>query len=156
MKKETLLTGMVILLLALNLSLLAYLFLGKSMPPPKHETHKIIIEKLHYDQHQQQQFEALRQEQHETMKRLDEEFDRVANEYFSLLKSDVLDSAAKDSLESVMANLQIQKANSLFEHFQKLKNLCRDDQKPAFDELLPELLHLIRPAPEKNPPPESR
>jgi hypothetical protein len=44
----------------------------------------------------------------------------------------------------------------LFEYFQKLKNLCRDEQKQAFDALLPELLHLIHPPREENPPPPRR
>jgi hypothetical protein len=150
MKKETLLAVTAILLLVLNLSLLAYLYFDRSDPPP--QTHKIIIEKLRYDDQQQWQFEVLRQEQHETLKRFEEQFDRVVHEYFSLLKNDAFDSAIKDSLENVMLDLQRQKARSLFEHFQKLKSLCRNEQKQSFDALLPELMHLIHPPREKNPP----
>jgi succinate dehydrogenase/fumarate reductase flavoprotein subunit len=157
MKKETLLTIAVVLLLVLNGSLLAYLFGGRFMQrPPVRHTHEMIIEKLHYDEQQQRQFEILRQEQHEALKRVEMQFDRVAHEYFLLLTNDSFNSARKDLLEKAMSDLQRQKANGLFDHFQKLKDLCRDDQKKMFDQLLPELMHLIHPPREKNPPPPRR
>ena len=158
MKRETFLTVAILLLFAMNLCLVAFFIFDRRMPPhkEKHETHKIIIETLRYDEQQQRQFDASRNEQHNEMERLNEQFDHVVNNYFSLLMNETVNVSAKDSLEQVMFDIQKRKANSLFNHFQQLKNICRDDQRQAFDELLPELMHLIKPPPDNGPPPSRR
>ncbi len=141
MDKIKLLTFTVIALLFLNLGTLAFLVLAKpnvrnEMPPQPKE---IIIEKLHFDKKQQQDFDNLIQWHRSTINGIEDKMRQAKNQlYLQLLKSNV-DSAAKDSLINVLANYQKDIEQTHFTHFQGIKKLCRHDQLQNYYDLTQEL-----------------
>lgn len=150
MNKEKLLILVVIVLVVLNVSVLGYLFFSKSSfpPPPPKSPERFIVE-LGFDEDQRNKFEILREKQFELFDEIDKKFNNVSKEYFELIKKDSFDPAVKDSLERVIAEIQVEKAKMLFNHFKDLKNICRPDQKEKFDELIPELIRFLKPPPDK-------
>src|SRR4051812_29600637 len=107
MKRETLLTASIIILLLLNIGTVSFLFLReRHMPPPPPRVDKIIVETLHWNTEQQEQFEKLKHQHREAMNRLDEQNEEAARKYFALLNSSTIDTAQKNSLEQEMATIE--------------------------------------------------
>lgn len=156
MKRETLLLGIVALLVLLNGAIL-FFFLGRdeNHRPPPHD--KIIVETLQFDKAQQAQFDQLKQDHHSRVKAIDDIFDKNMEKYFALLQTDTANLNLKDSIDSVMAFLEREKIRITYAHFEDLKKLCREDQQEKFNAFLPQLVKFImRPNPPKKEPPERR
>jgi periplasmic protein CpxP/Spy len=159
MKRETLLTISVVMLLLLNLGTLGYLFLGQRMGSPHHppRVDKIIIETLHWNAEQQSKFDILKHEHRSQMNELDDKNREIARGYFMLLNATSLDTAQKDSLEKAMASIEAEKADITFRHFEDLKRICTAEQAKNFDALIPQLIDiLLAPRPKHFPPPSRR
>ncbi len=156
MKKETLLTVAVIALLLLNLGTLGFLLLRRpphtpGMGPDRPGRH--IVETLHLNAEQQQQFEALKTAHHEQMLANERAYRDALGSYFALLKADTAATAQRDSLEAALARIQRERASVTFQHFTDLKALCTAEQKKDFETLIPDLMRVILP---ENRPPRRR
>ncbi len=158
MKRESFLLALVILLVVLNAAVLVFLIPRMGARPEREgrPTHEIMIETLGLDSAQQRQFALMREETHLALDRIDARFDGAVSDYFALLTRDEVSASAKDSLEQAILGVQREKANCLYDHFLKVKSICREDQKSKFVELLPELTHLIHPPPNNRPAPAPR
>lgn len=156
MKRETLLTLSIVLLLLLNLGTLGYLFIAQRHGPPPLRIDKTIIETLNWNEEQQQQFEKLKHEHRTAMNRLDDQNEETARKYFTLLNSSPVDTAQKDSLEQVMASFEKQKAAITFSHFEDLKKICTPEQVNNFDALVPQLIGILIASHPKNGSPPRR
>jgi len=149
MNKLRFLTAAVMLLLLLNTGTLLYLFLARNKNertgPPGRAASGFIIEQLHLDARQQQQFAELRDQHRAIIRRVQEEDRRLHDVYFGLLKTDNPDKAKTDSLSSLIAAQRSLIETTNFEHFQQLRKLCRDDQKKRFDATIDEIARRIGP-----------
>ena len=156
MKRESLLTTLVVLLLVLNAGIITFLALHHERPPspggPPH-VDRLIIETLDFDENQKEKFNVLKREHHEQMMRIDGEYKNVLEQYFSLLNNDTVKQSEKDSLEREISRLQLSKATITMEHFRQLKALCKPGQAKRFNELIPELTKIILPHPHGDGPP---
>ena len=158
MKRETLLTISVIVLLLLNIATLGFVYWSRMAPGhgdagnPKPTTYwvydagdmtpmdKTIVETLHLDSTKRTEFETLKKEHHSKMKVLDSAYTTQLKSYFDLLRLKDVAKAAHDSAESILARTQALRAAVTFDHFQKLKELCiTPSQLAQFDSLLPAL-----------------
>lgn len=143
MKKQTILIGLVVILLLSNLTMIGFFFLhGRPMhdrPRPEH----IIREKLRLDDQQAKLFDGLREEHHQAIMQADNEIDRLkADLYKELINSK--NTSNKDSLLLAINRVQLQIEQIHFEHFQKLKAILHPEQSVAFEELTHELSRLFR------------
>jgi periplasmic protein CpxP/Spy len=153
MNKTKLLAIAVIGLLVLNFGTLGVLLLHKpphpehgEMPPPNGEGPKrIIIERLHFDDAQQKQYETLIDEHRSKTRELNETSHGLHDQLFSLLKNDPVDKTKTDSIIQQIADNQKAIDNLNFEHFQKIKALCKPEQIKDFNELADELAKLFAP-----------
>lgn len=161
MNKTRLLTIAIIGLLFLNFGTLAVMLLHRPghpphegmPPPPRGEGPKrIIIERLHFDEAQQKQYEALIEEHHSKTRELNQSARDLHKELFSLLGEETSDKSKADSLILQIAENQKAMDSLNFDHFQKIKNICKPDQLDDFKELSEELAELF--APKGPPPPE--
>jgi len=155
MKKEKLLTITVLLLILLNLGTLAFIFFDRRQAPPplkKFELNKFIVERLNLNEEQQKKFDVFRSQEHIALENFNNKGDNLVSEYFSLLKNENYDPAVKDSIEKLILNLELLKARSLFLHFEYIKSICNKEQKESFGRILPQLVNLLNPPPEKNYP----
>lgn len=155
MNKTTFLTVALIVLLILNAVSLFILFhdhLGKN----DHQLHNgegpanYIIEQLKLDATQQKQFADLRREHQDFTRKFHDEDRKLHDAYFDLLKTDNPDKTKVDSIASLMSVQHKQLEQFTFEHFQKLRAICRDDQKKLFDETIDDISKMIGGGP---PPP---
>ena len=148
MKKETLLTIAVVALLLLNFGTLGYLFSRRPPHTPEEGNRQLdrqIVETLHLNTAQQQQFEKLKKAHHEQMIASRRDYRDALGNYFALLKNDSVAPAQYDASLVVLSNIQKERAAVTFRHFSDLKNLCTPEQRQNFDTLLPELMQVILP-----------
>lgn len=147
MKRETLLTVAVIVLLVMNMATLGFLYWTHVRSPqntgdkkePQLTTFEIyepgdfssidhaIIDKLHLDSAQQIKFVEMKHGHHSQMQALDSSYTALLRQYFDLLHSQNVSTEVRDSIESTLAKVQARRASVTFDHFKALKTLCAAD-----------------------------
>lgn len=144
MSKTKLLTVCVAILALLNAGTLFYLFRSqKSTRPQPVEKGEgpaaYMIEQLKLDAQQQAEFKKLRDEHQGIIRPAREEDKKLHQAYFALVKTGKPAGAEADSILSLMAAQRRIMETATFTHFQKLRNLCTNEQKPRLDALIDEL-----------------
>lgn len=159
MKRETLLTIAVIALFVLNIGTLGYLVFSQRTHgpfPPPHSHHnrfdEFLIRELSLTDEQIQKFEQLKEEHHTGMVDLDKRYETVLHPYFDLLKTQPVDTMAKDSLERELAFIQQQRAAFTLQHFSDLRAILNEQQQQKFNTIIPELMQVIKGPRGKRPP----
>lgn len=159
MNRTKLLTIAVIGLLLLNFGILGVMFFGKPSHPPMHPDHagpkgegpkQMIIERLHFDEMQQKDYELLVVEHRNKTDELHEASKKLHDDLFSLLKADTINQRQSDSLVLEIANNQKAIEDLNFDHFNAIKKLCKGEQVGYYNELVDELGQLFG---RKGPPP---
>jgi periplasmic protein CpxP/Spy len=132
-------------LLILNIVLL---FLHFNRPERPVRPRNIIIERLHFDKNQIEQYEALIDKHHELIITNEVEINKVKDELYQQLIQPY-DSLKVDSLSKNIADLQKKAEMINFKHFQDIKQICKAEQLPYFEKLVGELTKIFG---KKNPP----
>jgi periplasmic protein CpxP/Spy len=132
-------------LLILNIVLL---FLHFNRPERPVRPRNIIIERLHFDKNQIEQYEALIDKHHELIITNEVEINKVKDELYQQLIQPY-DSLKVDSLSKNIADLQKNAEMINFKHFQDIKQICKSEQLPDFEKLVGELTQIFG---KKNPP----
>jgi protein CpxP len=156
MNKLKLLTIAVIGLLLLNFGMLGMMYFHHHEGPPfpphggPHEGPKmIIIEKLHFDESQVKQYEVMIRDHRSKSDSLNRRSHELRDQLYSLLKDESIDAAKLSSTYTAIGENQRAIEQINFEHFQKIKTLCKPDQLDAFNNLVDELTELFG---QKGPP----
>ncbi len=150
MKRENILMAFIVLLVVMNGAVLFYFLTGRQIPPPRHD--KRIIEALHFDDLQQQEFEKLKFGHRDQMNRLDDAFNGLLKDYFETLASG--NTSMRDSLANELGKIEQQRVNITWDHFNDLKKLCKPEQAEDFNNFLPELIRfIVQRGPKNGPPP---
>lgn len=149
MDKIKILTYAVIALLLLNLATIGFVV---SRPRDRHrpEPREIIIEKLHFDETQQDEYEQLIFWHRGQIKQLDEKIIETKKELYAQLIKNVIEKKTKDSLITTISVYQKQIEATHFKHFQDIKKLCRKDQVQNYFDLTAELSRLFSPPPKRD------
>jgi hypothetical protein len=151
--KSTWLLTAVIILAAINVVTLGFLWFGRRNPPPRHDARNFIISELQLNATQVHQFDSLRKIHFATVDALRDEVHQLKDQFFSRLpqrSSTVLQLA--DSIGNAQTKIEI----STFEHFQALRDLCTPQQQQKFDRIIQEVLRTMGPGPGEGPPPPRR
>ena len=178
MKKETLLTIAVLILIVLNVALLVVFNVNQGRPPfapplPKHNfppentpgPGKVIVERLNLDKAQRNEFLKLKQKHLEKVQAIQEKSRMLHDELFDLLKEPQIDTAREQEIIDLLGDNRKELEQAIFDHFSAIKSLCNtDEQKKLFDSFIGELGETIGPPPPQNhmpgppgqpgPPPE--
>ena len=178
MKKETLLTIAVLILIVLNVALLVVFNVNQGRPPfapplPMHNfppentpgPGKVIVERLKLDESQRNEFLKLKQQHQEKVQAIQEESRRLHDELFALLKEPQMDTAKEQAIIDSLGANRKELERAIFDHFAAIKSLCKtDEQKKLFNNFIGELGETIGPPPSQNhmpgppgqpgPPPE--
>jgi DNA-binding XRE family transcriptional regulator len=148
MDKIKLLTFAVIALLLLNLGTLGFLIFARPPHPMggpgmRQQPKEIIIERLHFDEAQQQKYAQLIRWHRGTINEIEKEIYQAKNKlYLQLLKTNA-DTISRDSLINALGNYQKQIEATHFRHFQDIKNICRPDQMEDYNDLTAELSRIF-------------
>ena len=154
MNRTKLLTIAVIGLLLLNFGILGVMFFGKSSHPPMYSPHggpkgegpkHIIIERLHFDETQQKEYELLVVEHRRKTNELHEASKKIHDQLFSLLKGDTINQKESDALILEITTNQKAIEDLNFDHFNAIKKLCKGEQIALFNELVNDLGRLFAP-----------
>lgn len=165
MSREGFYRIIIIALLLLNLGTLGYLWTAQSHAPqwagedrrPPGGRHnpmdRLIISRLKLDDSQVPKFEELKHDHHSRMMVLQEEAARLHDKYFSLLKADHEDTAARNELMQQLSENNRIRESLNFEHFRDLKGILHPDQQSLFDSFVEELGREFSTRPGRRPPP---
>ena len=150
----------VILLAAINLVFLGYIWLErkdetKTIQQPK-DARDYLVKELRLNETQQQQFDSLRKGHFEQMKNDREETKRWKDAFFGKLKDG--NGSGDNSIAQQIGALQAKIDLNTFQHFASLRNICTEEQKKRFDEIIEEVLRNMGRGPGRpdGPPPGDR
>ena len=155
-KREKLLMMIILILVMVNSATLILMWVNKPPFPPKHPHHggppdKIIIERLKLDETQIKEFEIIKKIHQEQMRQLNERSQVLHKKYFELLEHEKVNDSIAGILENELALLSKLREKFTFQHFQKLKSICKPEQIGLFNDFIGELGKILS-AP-KGPPP---
>lgn len=147
--KTKLLTGLVMVLLLLNLTTLAGIWRMmdwkhfRLMPPPPPSPKAFLIEKLGLNEDQQEVFEELREEHFSQMTALRTEIRQEKEALYDLLKNPEIDTATSYRHFSAIMSKEERLEKITFEHFRKLREVCNEEQKQHFDIIIDHVLQMV-------------
>lgn len=140
MTKQRLLAIAVVLLLVLNGITVAMLLKGHHRPdgpPPEDRPKRMVIERLGLDEGQVERYEALIAQHRAAIGEKDGAIRAARTALFMDLREG--NAAYRDSLITVITDLQASVERIHYDHFADVRALCRPDQRPKFDALIGEL-----------------
>jgi hypothetical protein len=105
---------------------------------------KIIIDKLHFDKEQINNYEISVQQHRKAINNNEAIMNKLRSNLFEQLKYPQ-DTAKIDSLITVISKQQAVAEYINYNHFIEIKNLCKQTQKKDFDELTTEIANLFSP-----------
>lgn len=147
-----------IILLALNITVILYLFTGNignacRFRGQKESPGNYLSKKLEFTDHQKAEFEKLRTDHHMNMMKLHAEGMELRKKFYDYLKEDKGLKNKSDSLVDLIAANQKQIELITYDHFARIRELCTPGQKIIFDDIFQELIsHICRP-PHRGPGP---
>ncbi|MFL5763959.1 MAG: Spy/CpxP family protein refolding chaperone [Bacteroidia bacterium] len=157
MDKTKLLRFLVVGLVLLNTACIIFLFAGRRhgppFPPPMQGggPKQIIVDRLHFDAAQQEEFGRLVEVHHHTMDSLVDASKHLHDQLYSLLKSEGMETQADSLMKAIGTNeMQLEQLN--FNHFKDIRKLCKPEQKADFDRLADDLGSLFHKGPPGPPP----
>lgn len=138
MKKSWIRNGFIVVLLLSNA-----LFIYKWFMAPERRHHgprNEIIEKLHFDEKQVVEYDALIHEHRKVIESAEHQLQSQKQQLYSNLEAPFSDSILNEILK-VEAKIE----HIHFNHFKDIEKLCRPNQKKYFKELNREIAHLFSP-----------
>ena len=153
--KNKLLTWLVVLLLIANAITITMFWLSRSKPPqPMRATpQNFLVESLKLDAKQQEQLEVLVKEHRQGAEQLRMKTKDSKEALFDLLKqpnvSDSTKQAAAKAVSVTTEELDLLTLN----HFQKVRALCNSEQQKKFDEIINDVIRMMRPGNSRSGPP---
>ena len=139
MKNLKYLQLIIILLVILNILLVLFIFLRK---PPRPEGPKnIIIERLHFDQRQIDEYELLIDQHRKDIQQNEEEMMILKSALYETLLNE--NAVEKDSLVKLIGKKQEEAEMINYNHFADIKKICKSDQQKDFKALVHDLGRLF-------------
>ncbi len=117
---------------------------------------EFIISKLHFSDKQVHEFEELRDRHHDSVIVLQDEGRKLRTALFDNLKNANKTEAQVDSLMGAIGNNQKQIEYVTYRHFRQLREICNEEQKKIFDNIIEEIMKKMSgrpPRPDGPPPP---
>lgn len=153
-QKPKILTLVIIGLLVINLGTLAFLWFHRPSHefPMHHEMMEnngmrprdnmkgFIEDRLNLTDKQREEFDKLREEHHKQIMPIQDSIRKEKDKLFEQLQVTTADSNLVNSLASAIGDNQRKMELLAFNHFQKVRSLCDDKQKPIFDEISKDII----------------
>ena len=140
---------MIVGLLISNLLLVIFMLTHKA---PHHSGPRdLIIQRLHFDEKQVQQYDGLIEQHRMQIREKEHEMMDMKTQYYSLLKNN--NQTKGDSLVQQIGKISIETEKINFKHFQDIRKICYPDQMKNFDNLIEDFESLFAKGPK---PPHER
>lgn len=144
MNRTTLLTLLVVLLMAVN-AVTLYLLLQKEQRRDRRFNPSQLFEKLQLDTKQEEQFEALRKTHFQKRDSLRNEEIRLRKSMAKMLTNGITDSLQIDSITRQLAVNRRAFDLNFYNHFLQLRSLLRPEQQLHFGEVMEMILRRMGP-----------
>jgi len=154
----------IILLLVLNLGTLSYMWYSKLNTPqqfvdrmPPGNGKEFLEEELKFSKDQREKLEQLREEHSQKIRGIKEQERKLKDSFFSNLADANLDSNKVRDNANQIGLFQKEIELATFYHVRKMRELCNDEQKKKFDEVIQDVLRMgLGPGGKQGPPPNGR
>lgn len=133
----------ILLLLLINISTLAFLWLNR--PQRKDNIGDFFAKELQFTPQQKEQFASLRDEHRNQVQALRKSNRELHDAYFDLLKNPTVDSVAIKKAISELLKIRAKEELETFNHFQKVRGICDETQKKKFDEIIKDAARMLAP-----------
>lgn len=150
MENSRFLKIVIIILLLINISTLAFMWMHKGphgMPPPRQEIGDFLMRELNFTDTQRNQYEKMRDEHRSSVRNLRDRSRELHDDFFELLGTIPIDSIKANQLADSITIIQKQIELSTFYHFQQVRSNCTAEQQKKFDEVINDALIMMAPPP---------
>lgn len=140
--KTRIITIGLIVMVVLNIILIAFILRGQSRPDHRHGEQRghHLEEQLRFDAQQTREFRALKRAHFKENRQL---FRKMAGLKKQLLLSN--DSLKAKTIINDIETLQGQIDWNIYQHFQDVKNICHQDQLPAYEDFIDQVSQRMGP-----------
>lgn len=142
MNKVKLYGGLVIALLLLNFGLVGFFFYNQKSEPEFKKPKEHIITKLEFTNEQIVEYESTIEAHKSAVNNKEKEISKLRNDLFHCLKNDEHEKANNIRKKFGRAHEEMEQIH--YNHFMKIKSICKEDQLDEFDELLDEISGMFR------------
>lgn len=133
----------ILFLILLNIVLATFLYLGKPKKGNKKMPKEIIEQRLEFDESQKLQFQELIGAHRKMMKKTHNNIRRNKKKLYENLAQE--EPSMNDSISNEIAK-SFKKIEALhFNHFMDIKNLCNEEQKEKFNQMIGEFESIFAP-----------
>lgn len=144
-------------LLFLNIAVLAFFLLTKPKPPhhSPNDFQSEVIEILNLNSQQKSTFRKLAEAHNQKMKSIIEQQQKLLPPYFESL-ADSSSNIDKEAILNQFQQMEREKIEVTYQHFQDIKLILDENQLPHFEKLIGRLVDKLLLNNKKNPPPPGR
>jgi protein CpxP len=147
-----------ILLVTLNIATLTAFWLLKERPPgppdrPRAGVTDFLVNELGFDSMQKQKLEDLVNDHRREVMDIRRNIRAAKDSFFALLKEPSVDDAMLARAAATATAPDQQMDMITFRHFQQVRQICNDEQKRKFDNILQDVLRMNAPPPNAQGPP---
>jgi protein CpxP len=156
MKKNLVLYVLLVFLIAVN-SFFLFNYIGKNSNNGQKGTKgpgNFIVKELGFNEAQLEQFREKSQGHHETMMNMSDDIRGLKDKLFANLSKDSVNESTIDSITALVGEKQKAKEVEAFYHFKMIREICSDQQKEKFKNIIKDALHRGGLRGQIPPPPE--
>ncbi|MFD2727279.1 Spy/CpxP family protein refolding chaperone [Hyunsoonleella rubra] len=154
MKKNLPLYILLLFLIVVN-GFFLYNYLGSGENENEQEERRppgaFLMKELDFDEGQKEAFRALTREHRQKMRGISDDIRELKDLFFSGLSDEAV-SINRDSVASLIGDLEARKDMETYLHFKQVQELCDDNQKAKFSKIIKDALHkgAMRQGPPRN------
>lgn len=134
-----------------NLLVIGVLVFRKPPHPPRLGPKRMIIESLHFDKNQVDQFNKLIVSHRLSIVELKNKLDSSKSELYKTLTIQNNNEIKTDSIFSAISKINSKIELTNYNHFMDIKKICKDDQLQYFKDLTLKMAHFFSDKPIKKP-----
>ena len=149
--KQSLLVTVVIILIALNLGVVAFMWYTQRPNNEGPANTRFLIERLNFSKEQEQQYLDLQRRLADSLEPVKEHERKVHDRFFEMMHAEAPDSAQVAATIDTMGHIRGQIEYFTFMHFRQVRAMCTPEQKTKFDATISEAMRRMAPPPLRRP-----
>ena len=151
--KQTLLTILVLVLVALNIGLVTFMWYTQrpNSGPGGPETANFLMRELHFSSEQEQQYKKLQQQFTDSLEPIRNRERQVHDRFFEMMHAANPDSTLVAASIDTMGHIRSEIEYLTFVHFRQVRALCNTEQQQKFDNIISDAMRRMGPRPQGTP-----
>ena len=157
LKRNNLLTWLVLILIVANVAVLTIFWMGhkRNEDRPHGTPAEFLTKQLGLNGKQQAQLTELGHAHHQASEKIRGRIKDARDQFFGLLKTPNVNDSAKHRAASAVSDNLKELELLTFDHFQQVRSICTPEQQKKFDEIINEVMQMVG-GPPPGPPPGRR